>query len=113
MRNDKNFKITLPHDIFEVEEDCVPNVRLFLIELRTNILCCTIQKLVYYMNWSNDKYYDQIINGYKSKDNEKKFKKPTVDYLFSGLNHAFKHYKEFKDNKDKIMNLIFKYLIKF
>ena len=66
------------------------------------------------MNWSNEKYYNKIVNGQiDKKDNSKKYSEPTVKWLFESLNHAFKYYEEFQDNKEKIIKLIYKYIIRF
>lgn len=90
-----------------------PNVGLFLTELRKDILKISIDDLVFYFNWSNEKYYQQIVNGYKDKQKNIKYKHPTVKYLFSGLNYAMDNFEIFKDNKEKIKQLMTKHLIKF
>lgn len=65
------------------------------------------------MNWANEKYYDQIVNGYyDQKTRIKKYKQPTVNYLFTGLNYAINNFDEVKQHQNLIIKLIFKWLIK-
>ncbi len=84
-----------------------------MIELRTNVLNISISELVEIFQWSNEKYYQQIVNGYKDADGNKKYKQPTINYLFSSLNFAMNNNELFIANKSKIKDLLFKYIIRF
>lgn len=65
------------------------------------------------MDWKNEKYYDQIVNGYRDSYGNKKLKNPTIDYIFTGLNFALKNFNEVKEKRQEIIDLIFKYIIKY
>lgn len=66
------------------------------------------------MGWNNEKYYQQMVNGYKdNKTKEKKYKQPTVYYLFKALNYAMNNSELFIKNKKAIKSLIDKYIIKW
>lgn len=58
------------------------------------------------MGWSNEKYYSKIVNGYYDYNKNKKYSRPTIDYIFGGINHAMTYHKEWLDKKDKIYKLI-------
>ena len=90
-----------------------PDVGEFLDKLRKNIFNCTIEKLVYYMDWKNEKYYYQIVNGCKDGNGNKKLKNPTINYVFGGLNFALKNFEEVQEKRQEIIDLIFKYIIKY
>ncbi len=91
-----------------------PDVKAFLIELRKDILCISIEEFIEHMGWNNEKYYQQIVNGYKdNKTKEKKYKQPTVFYLFKALNYAMNNSKLFIENKKHIERLIYKHIIKW
>ena len=109
--NKKN--ITPPQDIFDEKEKYYPDVAKFLTILRNEILKISIEELIITLDWNNEKYYQMIVNGYKDQHGNKKYKQPTVNYLFTGLNNAMNNNKKFKENKDKIINLINKYIMKF
>lgn len=102
-----------PFQNFIDEQLYSPDIANFLVELRCNILNITIDQLVYYFSWTNEKYYQQIVNGYKDKNGVKKFKQPTIKYLFTSLNYAMNNFSIFKNNKKEINELIYKYLLKF
>ncbi|MGL4950583.1 MAG: hypothetical protein ACRC4M_01955 [Mycoplasma sp.] len=104
---------TPPNTFSRQTEQFTPNVKAFLMELRNDVLKISIEEMVYYFGWNNEKYYQQIVNGYKDKDGIKKYKNPTVNYLFLGLNAAMNTHKIFIDNKDAIDALIKKHIIKY
>ena len=106
-------KIIPPPSEFIDEQWYSPDIANFLVELRCNILNITIDQLAYYFSWTNEKYYQQIVNGYKDKNGVKKFKQPTIKYLFRSLNYAMNNFSIFKNNKKEIIELIYKYLLKF
>ncbi len=81
--------------------------------MRVNILNISVEKLVDYMGWSNEKYYQQIVNGYKDKNGIKKYKQPTINYLFKSLNYAMNNHDIFLKNKKQINELINKHIIKW
>lgn len=64
------------------------------------------------MDWSNEKYYQQIVNGYHIHG-EKKYKNPTINHVFRGLNYAVKNFEIWKSKENEIKALIFKYIILF
>lgn len=105
-------KLTPPPTIF-VDVCYEPNIKEFLIELRTNILKISVEKLIDYMGWNNEKYYQQMVNGYKDKNGIKKYKQPTVYYLFKSLNYAMNNHDLFIKNKKEINKLINKHIIKW
>lgn len=73
----------------------------------------TINELVYNMNLNNEKYYQQIVNGYKDKNGVRRYKQPTIKYIFSGLNFAINNFDNWQLKREEIIDLIFKYIIKF
>lgn len=77
------------------------------------MLNITIEELVSSMKLNNEKYYQQIINGYKDKDGNKKYKQPTIKYIFTGINYAMNTFDEWKIKEKEIKELVYKYLIKF
>lgn len=105
--------ITPPHEEISQDKLFVPEIHKFIHELRVNVLKITINELVYNMNLSNEKYYQQIVNGYKDKNGILKYKQPTIKYIFSGLNYAINNFDNWKSKREQIINLIFKYIIKF
>lgn len=109
--NDKKL-ITPPHEVF-TDIKFKPDIKQFLIELRVNILKVSIDELINYMGWSNEKYYQQIVNGYKDKNGKKKYKQPTIQYLFTSLNYAMNNYDLFIGNKNQIEELIRRHIIKW
>ena len=72
----------------------------------------TIDEFVTSMGWTNEKYYQQIVNGY-SYNGEIRKKKPTINYIFTSLNYAIENNENFRKNRDEIKKLINKYIIKF
>lgn len=90
----------------------MPNVSAFLFELRTVVLKITIDELIFNLNWKNEKYYQQIVNGYNC-NGTRKYKQPTINHLFTGLNFAVENFPIWKDKTEDIKALINKYLIKF
>ena len=77
------------------------------------MLNITIEELVSSMKLNNEKYYQQIINGYKDKDGNKKYKQPTIKYIFTGINYAMNTCDEWNIKEKEIKELVYKYLIKF
>ncbi len=90
-----------------------PDVRTFLIELRTKVLNISIDQLISIFQWNNEKYYQQIVNGYKDKNGVRKYKNPTINYLFGALNYAMQTNDLFKSKQKEIEKLIKKYLLKY
>ena len=108
-----SYKLTPPPPTSFESGSYEPDIKSFLIELRTKILNISIDKFVSYMNWSNEKYYQQIVNGYKTKEGIRKYKHPTINYLFSSLNYAMNNHDVFIKHKNDINKLIFKYIVKW
>lgn len=110
----KSKKIVNPPPTNLLENELfVPEINKFIHKLRVDVLNITINELVYNMNLNNEKYYQQIVNGYKDKDGVLRYKQPTIKYIFSGLNFAMNNFDNWKSKKEEINNLIFKYIIKF
>ncbi len=105
-------KITPPQNVLDVEL-YQPDVRNFLIELRTNVLNISIDQLISIFQWNNEKYYQQIVNGYKDKDGVRKYKNPTINYLFGAINYAMQTNELFIKKRKEIELLIKKYLLKY
>ncbi len=103
---------TPPQLVFQVD-NYQPDVRAFLIELRTEILHISIDQLVTIFQWNNEKYYQQIVNGYKDKNGVRKYKNPTINYLFGALNYAMSTNQLFISHQKAIEKLIKKHLLKY
>ncbi len=93
------------------EDKFLPELRQFIEVLRKDILKVTIEQLVVMMDWSNEKYYSKIMNGYMC-NGIKKYSEPSVNYIFRGLNYAFANHEEFRINKNKIEEAFYKYIWK-
>lgn len=88
-----------------------PDIKKFILELRIDILNISIEKFISSMNWKNEKYYCQIINGYKDKNNILKYKNPTISFLFKGIAFAMENDDLWKSKKNEINDLIIRTLI--
>lgn len=86
------------------------DVSNFLLELR-KLMNKTIDQFVYDLGWANDKYYSKIVNGFKNKDGTKSYSNPSVNYIFGALKYAFENNEEWKNKKDEITLLVFKYFL--
>ena len=63
------------------------------------------------MGWNDEKYFQQIVYGYKDKDKNRKYKKPTIDYLFKGINYAIANYDYINNQYEEILKFVTKHLI--
>ena len=82
-----------------------------LEEIRT-LLGLTIEEFTMDMNWPNAKYYDYIKNGYKrGKDMHKKCSHPTINKVFTGINHAINQCELWQEKSHEISKIVHKWLL--
>ena len=89
----------------------LPNTKLFITELRKNLLDLTIEDFIFQMGWNNVQFYQKIINGYYDKNNERKYSIPTVNILFGGISHAIYNFDNWKNKEKEINDLIKKHFL--